>query len=231
MALTSRRLVTTVVAVAATLGFVGVSAAFEGDDPSLGEPEVTCPAPSDQTADGGATDAVSDDGTVADDGAVTDEGTDATADGGTTATDAATDAGTDDAAAGDECEAPAATDTDGTTDAVTDDATDGTPEEDAADGDTVADDVAVENHGAAVSQAAHECPPGPEHGPCVREVAQSDVGKGPKGGDESTGDDESVEAGDSDGNGSDDTAVEDQGDAGSAGTGKGHGGGHTEHGH
>ena len=34
-----------------------------------------------------------------------------------------------------------------------------------------------DNHGAAVSEAAHTCPPGPEHGACVREVAQSDAGK------------------------------------------------------
>lgn len=214
MALPSRRLVTTVVAVAATLGFVGVSAAFESEDPSLGEPEVSCPAPSDQTADdGGATDAVSDDGTV----------TDPTVE--------ATDDGTDDATPGDDCEAPAATDTDGSTDAVTDDATDGSPEENAAEGDTSADDAAVDNHGAAVSQAAHDCPPGPEHGPCVREVAHSDIGKGPKGDDESTAEDESVEAGDSDGSGSDDAAVEDDGDAGTTSAGKGHGAGHAKHGH
>ena len=44
---------------------------------------------------------------------------------------------------------------------------------------TTPDSAAVhpDNHGAAVSEAAHTCPPGPEHGACVREVAQSDAGK------------------------------------------------------
>ena len=41
-----------------------------------------------------------------------------------------------------------------------------------------ADDEEVwANHGAAVSDAAHNCPPGPEHGACVSEVARSDAGK------------------------------------------------------
>ena len=34
-----------------------------------------------------------------------------------------------------------------------------------------------ENHGKYVSQAAHDCPTGSEHGPCVSAVAKSDVGK------------------------------------------------------
>jgi hypothetical protein len=46
------------------------------------------------------------------------------------------------------------------------------------------------NHGAAVSEVAHTCPPGPEHGPCVREVARSDAGKPGHGDDEDTDDDE-----------------------------------------
>lgn len=33
------------------------------------------------------------------------------------------------------------------------------------------------NHGAAVSEAARTCPPGPEHGACVSAVARSDAGK------------------------------------------------------
>ena len=37
-----------------------------------------------------------------------------------------------------------------------------------------------ENHGKYVSQAARDCPPGPEHGPCVSAVARSDAGKKPK---------------------------------------------------
>ena len=34
-----------------------------------------------------------------------------------------------------------------------------------------------ENHGACVSQAAHDTPPGPDHGKTVSSVAQSDCGK------------------------------------------------------
>ena len=37
--------------------------------------------------------------------------------------------------------------------------------------------VAEDTHGAAVSAAAQACPTGPEHGPCVREVAKSNTGK------------------------------------------------------
>jgi hypothetical protein len=37
-----------------------------------------------------------------------------------------------------------------------------------------------ENHGLFVSEAAHNCPEGPEHGPCVAAVAKSDQGKKPK---------------------------------------------------
>ena len=34
-----------------------------------------------------------------------------------------------------------------------------------------------ENHGKYVSQAAHDCPTGSDHGPCVSAVAKSDAGK------------------------------------------------------
>jgi hypothetical protein len=44
-------------------------------------------------------------------------------------------------------------------------------------------------HGAAVSAAAHECPPGPEHGPCVAAVASSKA-KAKAGDDAETGDDD-----------------------------------------
>jgi hypothetical protein len=37
---------------------------------------------------------------------------------------------------------------------------------------------AQDNHGACVSQAAHDTPPGPDHGKTVSSVAQSDCGKG-----------------------------------------------------
>jgi hypothetical protein len=43
----------------------------------------------------------------------------------------------------------------------------------------------ADTHGAAVSAAAKSCPPGPEHGPCVREVARS---KGGDDTDEESGD-------------------------------------------
>jgi hypothetical protein len=202
----SRRLATTLVAIAATLGFVGVSAAVEGEDPSLGEPELTCPDVSEGTNDGGG---------AADEGVPTDDATDATDEG----TDSATDGG-------DDCEEPIS-DTDGATDVGADD---GTPDDGETDGDVTDDGAApesadVDNHGAAVSAAAHECPPGPEHGPCVREVAHSDAGKKAKGGDDETTDDEVVEdEGAEVGEGEDDVA-EDEGDDGSQGHGKGHGGG------
>jgi hypothetical protein len=63
-----------------------------------------------------------------------------------------------------------------------------------------------ENHGKHVSEAAHTCPPGPGHGACVREVAQSDVGKSDDA--EATADD-AAEVDDADAaEGDDDTAVE-----------------------
>lgn len=52
------------------------------------------------------------------------------------------------------------------------------PESDAP-GDESASSEHPDNHGGAVSQAAHDCPPGPEHGPCVSAVAHSDAGKKP----------------------------------------------------
>ena len=51
MHLPSRRAATALIALTASLGFVGVSAALEGEDPSLGEPEVTCPEVPDGTTD------------------------------------------------------------------------------------------------------------------------------------------------------------------------------------
>jgi len=187
----SRRLLTICVALAATLGFVGVSAALEGEDPTLGDPEVTCPDPSDGATDDRTTDGTDD----ADDAGVTDESTDDEAAVDESTDEAAvTDEGTDAADAVEPCEEPV-TDTDGTTDEgatddgdATDDLTDdgGTAD----DSEAPADD-SLANHGAAVSQAAHECPPGPEHGPCVRKVARSDAGKRPK--DEAPVDESSVD--------------------------------------
>jgi hypothetical protein len=64
------------------------------------------------------------------------------------------------------------------------------------------------NHGACVSAAAHDTPPGPGHGQAVSEVAKSDCGKQNAG-----GEDEAPEAGSS----------EDQGGPGNSnGKGKGH---------
>jgi hypothetical protein len=198
MAHRSRRRVTILIAAAATLGFVGVSAALEGEDPTLGAPEVTCADPSDGTVDeGGATD----DGATSDEGVTTDEGTDATVDGGTVdegttddaadETDGAADE-TDDGAVtdegpdgGDDCEEPATTDDEGEADEdeADEDATDdeGTTDDGTTDDGAAPESAELENHGAAVSQAAHDCPPGPEHGPCVRDVAHSDAGKKAKG--------------------------------------------------
>lgn len=43
-------------------------------------------------------------------------------------------------------------------------------------GDDGVEALVGENHGAAVSLAAHECPPNAEHGACVREVARANHG-------------------------------------------------------
>ena len=43
-----------------------------------------------------------------------------------------------------------------------------------------------DNHGACVSAAAHDTPPGPGHGEAVSKVAKSDCGKSAKGGDTGT---------------------------------------------
>ena len=56
-----------------------------------------------------------------------------------------------------------------------------------------------DNHGAAVSEAAHTCPTGPEHGACVSEVARSNAGKDHGGADES--DDQAARNGKSNGGG------------------------------
>ena len=214
MAHRTRRLVTSLVAIAATLGFVGVSAALEGEDPTLGEPEVvTCPDPSgDAVDDSAATDGTSD---TPDEGTVTDEASDEAAVDEPTGTDDET---TD---TPDACTPPEVDDTDDVTEAV-----DEVADEDGAE-EPSAQSSEVDNHGAAVSQAAHDCPPGPEHGPCVRDVAHSDAGKPAKGGDESTEDD-AVEDESTDADGDDsasDAVVEEE----STSAGKGHGGG--KHGH
>ena len=165
----ARRILTAAVALAATLSFVGVSAALEGEDPTLGEEEVTCP--DEGTTDAGATDdGATDEGVPEADECEAPEGDDDATDEDATDEDATDEDATDEDA------------TDGTTDepVVEDDATDGTEDE-------VLDESVVDepkNHGAAVSQAAHECPKGPEHGACVREVAQSDVGKKTDGADD-----------------------------------------------
>jgi cytoskeletal protein RodZ len=61
------------------------------------------------------------------------------------------------------------------------DANDETDSQDETDStDTTESDAAgehPENHGKYVSQAAHECPKGPEHGACVSAVAHSEQGK------------------------------------------------------
>ena len=125
----SRRLVITLVAIAATLGFVGVSGALEGEDPTLGEPELTCPDAEGTTDDGGVAYDVT-----------TDDATDESAD----ATDDATDEGEGD------CEDAA--DTDGGSDDGTDDGTtdDGEIDVDGTDDGTAPESADVENHGAAV---------------------------------------------------------------------------------
>jgi hypothetical protein len=230
----SRQLLTVVVAVAATLGFVGVSAALEGDDPTLGEPDVTCPeVPTDGLTDDGAVDEGTTD-TTTDEGATdtTDEGTtddDGTTDGtddGTATDDTTDDSTTDDDAdddATDDCE-PSATDDGTTDDGATDDGAtdDGTTDDGTTDdGAEAPEEGPVDNHGAAVSQAAHECPPGPEHGPCVREVARDNAGQQRKAADDAV-DDEGEESPDGDGDTSDEGDTT-EGSSEHPGKGAGHG--------
>jgi hypothetical protein len=63
-------------------------------------------------------------------------------------------------------------------DTESDDTESEAPDTDAPDGESSSGEHA-DNHGAAVSQAAHDCPPGPGHGACVSAVAHSDAGKKP----------------------------------------------------
>jgi hypothetical protein len=60
---------------------------------------------------------------------------------------------------------------------------------------------AHDNHGACVSAAAHDTPPGPGHGEAVSKVAKSDCGKSAKGGDDGTDEQEAPETDASHGHG------------------------------
>jgi hypothetical protein len=126
---TLRKLTPVLAIAAASLLFVGVSAALEGEDP---------PSPEGST-------------------------TTTLVDGCTTA----------DAAP---CEPNATTEVDepDSSDLADDETPDSEPSDEADEPDA---GERPDNHGAAVSEAAHTCPPGPEHGACVREVARSDAGK------------------------------------------------------
>ena len=154
---------------AASLTFIGVSAALEGDDPVLEQEETTT------TTTGCADDEVITDDGVTDD--CDDQGEDTDGTDGDDPDDG--DDGDDDGVEPDNTEAPPATHPD--------------------------------NHGAAVSQAAHECPAGPEHGACVREVARDKGDDAPSG----EGEDAPVE---------DETRTAAPGNNGN-GNGKGNGGG------
>jgi len=141
MTRTTRRCITALLALAGTVGLVGVSGALEGEDPVL--EEVDCvEVPTDPSCDVPVDDTTPDDTTTT----VPDDTTTTTPD-------------------------------DGTVD-------DGTVDDGALDDVVTPETGPVDNHGAAVSTAAHECPAGPEHGPCVREVAKSDAGKATETGDE-----------------------------------------------
>jgi hypothetical protein len=159
----------------ATLAIAGVSAALEADPaPPVAVPTEQAPAgeelacPGDTTPEPvGTTDGTEGDTSVAADDAAEGDGTEA-------------DDGTTDATEGDDCDDAGV--------AVDDEDEDLTDVE-------VDDEVGVDepevttthpdNHGAAVSEAAHTCPTGPEHGACVSAVAQSDAGKDHGGTDES----------------------------------------------
>jgi hypothetical protein len=131
--------------------------------------------------------------------------------GSSTSTDGSADATSDDVA----CEDTSTDDTT-TDDTTTDDTTtdDTLPEddgpEDEGDADAPESGGRPENHGAAVSEAAHTCPPGPEHGPCVSEVARN------KAGEPDDGEDDGDELSDSD-----DTAVSPGPEKGGRGKGRG----------
>ncbi len=71
-------------------------------------------------------------------------------------------------------EAPEAPDTESSdeSEATNDERTDNTLSDDeSSDDDSSEEGTHPDNHGAAVSEAAHSCPPGPEHGKCVSAVA------------------------------------------------------------
>jgi hypothetical protein len=122
---------------AASLAFIGVSAALEDEGSPPPDDSTTIPAPDCTTTDTEL------------DGLEPCESTDST------------DVVDDEGVVDDEVEVDADADAD----------------EVEGDGTETDGDEGWANHGAAVSDAAHNCPPGPEHGACVSEVARSDAGK------------------------------------------------------
>jgi hypothetical protein len=62
--------------------------------------------------------------------------------------------------------------------AVEDEETEAVEDETTVEVEDVTAGVHPDNHGADVSTAAHECPEGPEHGPCVSAVARDHDGDG-----------------------------------------------------
>jgi hypothetical protein len=173
-----RGLVPALVTLAALLGFVGVSAALEGEPVSSDGPAVTCPDTTETTEP--VTETTESVTETTESVTETTEST-APSDDEVTSDDQGEDGGCAEDPEVDEpdTEAPEVEQPE------VDDESD-TPT-------TEADNTEhPDNHGAAVSQAAHDCPAGSGHGECVSAVAHSDAGKHVDGDDE--GDDSDVEA-------------------------------------